>query len=138
MSTCYATGCHITLIGLLKEAPTLQMNEQGNLVANMIIVTYAHDSTKIISVHNVVVLGDAALRIKQCAFPSVRLWIEGNIKSTAKKNYIVAEKIAFLADEEPSASKQSCDDTMLLQQSESDDFFLVEAEKLHNEIPTIQ
>lgn len=138
MRTWNTTGCHITLIGLLKETPTLQMNEQGNLVANMIIITYTQNFVKKISMHDVIVFGDAALRIKQCGFPNLRLWIEGDIESKAKKNYIIAEKIAFLTDSEPSASKKSYTDTVLLRPSHSGDFYLIEADTRCDEILTIQ
>lgn len=100
------TGCNIVLIGLLKEVPQLRMDEQGNLMMTIGIVTQHINKIKKTFEYSVIVFGDAALRIKQCGSPNIRLWVEGNLQLEKNSNIIIAKKIAFLIDPEPFATHE--------------------------------
>lgn len=98
------TGCHVILVGLMNEMPTLSMDRQGEYIATMDIFVQSNCDNK--SKHyGVVVFGESALHLRRYAFPGLYLWIEGNLylnnveeidPALNKGIHIVAEKIKFL------------------------------------------
>lgn len=99
------TGCHIILVGILTETPSIKMNARGDLVAMMNIHIKTRDEQKT-NLYDVVVFGEAALRMKRYGFSGLRLWVEGDLYTSQEKcTYIIAEKIMFLSDLEPNTSE---------------------------------
>lgn len=133
-----STGCRIILIGLLKEVPQLQMDEQGNLTSKLLVITQAHQTNKKTNWYHVIVFGDAALRVKQFGFPNLRLWIEGKIELLESINYIIAEKIAFLMDSEPCASLPHDKNIAAVNSALSHDLHFLESKIANKQCSTLQ
>ncbi len=92
------TGCHIVLIGVLASHILLTMNEQGDFRASIEVKIKTEEQRE--RCFDVIVLDDAALKIKQYGFPGLYLLIEGCVDDVK----IIAEKITFLDYFEPDAS----------------------------------
>ena len=106
------TGCCVTLVGILTEIPSLAMNERGDFVATINVHINIPGLVKA-KQYDVIVLHDAALRIKRYGFPGLYLWIEGvlhlekdenDVNAIKQNESIIAEKIIFLDASEPNAS----------------------------------
>lgn len=92
------TSPQITLIGTLAETPFLRMDEKGDFVATLKILTYNQNNTA--QKYTVIAFGEKALAIRRYGFTGLQLWIKGSmeIKATNKINAILifAEKVEFL------------------------------------------
>ena len=116
------TACYITLVGMVAEKPEIAMDNDGNLVAHLLITSNP-------ITYGVFVLGDAALRVRQYAIPQARLWIEGNLQIQQQKHCVVlAQKIAFLNDAEPNTSQTDSPKTVVIEQLHPNEFLFVESE----------
>ena|SRR3989338_2383680 len=98
------TGCHIKLVGILKEIPRLHMDDQGDFFTTIGINvdTPNKDLTK---QYQVAVVKEAALRLRQYGFPGLYLLIEGGFHTHKNSTHIIAEKIIFLDTTEPNPSR---------------------------------
>lgn len=96
------TGCQVKLIGTLNEIPMLNMDNQGDFFTTINInINTPHNVTA--KQYNIIVLKEAALRIRQYGFPGLYLLIEGFL-SSEKNIKIIAEKIIFLDNFGPNES----------------------------------
>lgn len=93
-----STNLQVTLIGILSETPSLEMDEKGDFVATLKIFTYNQNNTA--QKYTVIAFGEKALTIRRYGFRGLQLWIKGSmeIKATNKRNAILifAEKVEFL------------------------------------------
>lgn len=106
------TGCHIFLVGYLEKTPEISMDQSGGLVATLTVlrkksVECVSSSDSVLS-YRVIVVGESALRIRQCAFPNLYIWVEGDFNSCQEKAHlsceIIAERIGIIDFSEPAAS----------------------------------
>lgn len=101
------TACRVFLVGSLQAVPDLKLDEQGECVAAIQVKRIF--SNDIASSYSVVVMGEAALRLRQFGFVGLHLWIEGDFQNTGK---IFADRVSFVNFSESGEMDYACvDDT---------------------------
>lgn len=95
------TNCHVILTGFLKETSQIFMNVSGDLVLNAVVTASLNQQD---ALYQIVLLNDAALRVKKFGFENLCLLVEGFLVSVESIYHIVSEKVVFLTGSGPVSS----------------------------------